>query len=130
MKIETTWDLIKLIYWKKFGIPPMVVDFIAVQDVLRKCVSGYGNRTICFATDEPINYVRDTLIYFLGFAGWDDDLDINPLAVYNACDNSFEKYKQDIVITSALLTDFQIELSFKVCERYKTILKEIKKYYV
>ncbi len=127
--MDNLWSLLKHFYNVKFNIPNRVVDYIAVQDILKKSISGYGNSRIAYSIGETIIYIKEVLNEFLDFGGWTLDLDVNPLAIYNRSNNSFINFRQEILMLTALMSDPDIYVSFYLCKKYKKIESEIKKYY-
>ena len=127
--METLWDYIKDIYSRKFNIPPLITDFIAVERIVYKSASGYSNRRISFAINESMEYIRQVLEDFIGFSGWDNDLDFNPLALYNRNKDNYDEYMREVSMISSITSDFYTSLTYKVCERYTKMKERIKEYY-
>jgi hypothetical protein len=126
----TVWDLVKKYYQDTFNVPPRYLDLAACIDILRLCVEGYGNLTISRRLKLPVDYIEDVLYDFLNFYGWDADLDISPIAIYNLSANDFEYYRQRFLMLSPFYyNDRLIKKSFKVCQRYKELLKELEDLY-
>lgn len=121
----TLWDGIKLYYKYKFDIPDHVIELYSQYEVLKKCVQGYSNLRISQYSGIKISLVRDSIRLIFGFEGWELDLDFSPIAVYNRCNDSFELYRQDVLMVSSITTDLVIRLSYMVCKRFKVIEKEI-----
>lgn len=126
----TLWDSIKKIYKVNFNISENIIEYYSVLDVLKKCVSGYSNLRISFGLKDNIKYIRELLYEFIGFSGWDYDLDFSPIAVYNRCDNNYERYRQDVIMVSSVTSDSIIELSFLLCKKYKEIERIIDKHVI
>jgi hypothetical protein len=128
--MNNLWDCIKKFYELKFNIPSRIIDYIAVQSILKKCTSGYSNRRISYAINEPIDYVKEVIEEYFGFSGWMTDLDVNPLALYNRTKGEFIPFDQEVRMVSSLMNYTNIEISFKICRKYYMIEREILKYYV
>ena len=82
-------DLVKF-YGDNFHIPAIVVEYMVVLDILRESVTGYSNSRISNKYDLSIQEVSEILNEFLGFAGWNFDLDFNPIALYNKSNSNFQ----------------------------------------
>jgi hypothetical protein len=116
--METYWDVIKAFYQQKFNIPPQYIDYIACEKLLLDCVSGYGNKTISRRHKLPIDYVKDVIIDFLGFPGFDIDLDISPIALYNLSNKNLLHFQQNVVNHSAYLEYEDAKFLFKICRKF------------
>lgn len=127
--METLWDYIKELYKEKYNIPPEVIDYVSVQPILKRCVTGYGNKSICYAVRENIDYVSQVIFQYLSFPGWTDDLDLNPLAIYNRYNGNYEYFKQEIQMFSPYFKEEIVKYAFDMCKKYKEIEKEIKEIY-
>jgi hypothetical protein len=129
MAITNVWELIQKLYQKKHGIPPEVLDLIAVKPILMKCASGYSVARIAAATGNPVKYVIEVLNDYFNFPGWDDDLDFNPLAIYNRCNGDFFRYDLEVQMASPIAKGSVIGMTFALCRGYCEYKKEIEKYY-
>ncbi len=127
--MDNLWSLLKHYYSVKFNIPTRVVDFIAIQDITKKSISGYSNSRIAYSVGETIIYIKEVLEEFLDFGGWTLDLDVNPLAIYNRSNDNFINFRQEILMLTSLMSDIDINVSFSLCRKYKKIESEINKYY-
>jgi hypothetical protein len=126
----TVWDSIKRIYKENFNIPDTIIEYYSTFEILKKCISGYSNLRISYGMKDDLKYIKEVLFYSLGFEGWEVDLDFSPIAVYNRCNNNYERYRQDILMISSITPDSAIEISYLLCRRYKEIEREINKYVV
>jgi len=119
------WELIRAIHSDKTGVPPHVVDYIAVRDILFSCISGISNESIAnfFHMDEE--YVQEVLIEFLHFDGLEEDLTIRPYLFYKKSVNhvDFALQIHDIVPDADLIVEL-----FYACEVFDKIKEEIIKY--
>lgn len=118
MKELTYWDVIKNYYKIMFNIPPLYIEYIACYPILIDCVTGYSNSSIARRHKLPETYVRDVIIDFLGFLGWEEDLDVNPYAIYKKTNRNFEFFNQELLINSAYLTQEDIKFIFKICNQF------------
>lgn len=123
------WTMIKRFYYDKFNINPMVIEYISVQDILKKCATGYSNKRIANSLNEDVNYISDTILEFFDFYGWEYDLDVNPLALYNRSTGDFERYRQEVSMVSSLVDSKLLELSFNICKRYNYIERIVRENY-
>jgi len=131
MMIERTlWDSIKEYYRLNYSIPENILEYYSAIDVIKKCISGYSNLRISFGLKSSVKYVKEVLYDNLGFEGWEEDLDFSPIAVYNRCNNNYERYRQDILMISHVTPDCVIEISFLLCKKYKDIERLVDKYVV
>lgn len=124
----TLWDYIKSIYMNKHGIPEVVVDMIAVEPILRHCVTGYSTSKIVRYTLMQRKYVKATINEYFEFDGWTDDLDFSPIAFYRRSQENVIRFEEEIRMVSSIENDM-IAFLFYICRRYEGILKEIEKYH-
>jgi hypothetical protein len=127
--METLWDLIKYYYQKTFNIPPRYIELVSVMPILEKSIEGFGNRTISRAFNVPVDYVEDVLIDFLCFIGWDEDLDLSPIGVYNTCLGNYTCFYEKILSSSMLIEIEKIPFLFKLCKRFVELKKELEALY-
>src|SRR3990172_9620284 len=93
---NNNWKLIRLANEKYLKIPPQVSDYLAVQDILRLCSYGLSNKTIANRLDMDVDYITDTLMHYIEFSGWVQDMDFNPYYIYQRSNKSFGKYNKDL----------------------------------
>lgn len=127
--MESTWDVIKKIYENKFGVSGKQVDYVAVNEILKMCVSGISNAKIGYSLDQEVNYVSEVIYDHLGFNGWETDLDISPWRIY--CKNAGVKFafESEIQNLTNLLNSGIIDLAYRICSIYESIRKEIEYFY-
>lgn len=101
---------------------------MAVDMILRDSVSGISNKKIAYKLNLDENYIKETLKEFLGFEGWEQDLDLNPWYVYRRT-NGEESYGFEIKTLTSATECGIIELMYNICERYERIRKEVDKIY-
>lgn len=125
----TLWDYILNKYSKAESLPPIVVEYIAVFDILKYSVEGISNKRISSRLNMPVDYIENVLIDFLHFTGWDVDIDFSPVALFylSACNYSVFYYK---VISTSLydVSDNIITLMYNICIRFNKIKETINKY--
>jgi hypothetical protein len=129
MKRISVWDVIKRIYKDKFNVSGKVVDYIAVQKILKCCVDGHKNSVIASITKQPVGYVNDVIVEFLHFYGWKETLDICPLMCYKRASKDYKRFIDICYKESNVLTKDMIKTAFDICVIYHRILGEINKYY-
>jgi hypothetical protein len=128
MPENTLWDIIKKFYKEELGIPDYIVECISLLDVIKRCISGYSNYRISQFKGSSINYIKEALSNTIAFEGWDQDLDFNPLALYNRSEMNYARYKEEVNMVSVITSEVVIKLSFNLCELYYRIIEEIEKY--
>jgi len=123
------WQAVKGLYKEKFDIPAYVLDFVAVYDVLLKCVEGYSNVKISRYVSQDTKYISEILIRYFSFNGWDADLDFSPIALYNRCNGDILRYKIDVETVTNLYDKECINFTYFICRRFNRIKKEISEKY-
>jgi hypothetical protein len=119
------WLDIKERYRLFYSIPPRVLDYVACDSILQMCCAGLSNKTIATWVGYEEEYVYETLKEFLNFTGHKQDLEIDPLVVYNECNGDYF-----VFITRLEQEGLEkARIYFNICRRYDKIGKEIKKYY-
>jgi len=99
------WEQIRQFYHDKFGIEPNLVDLMSDFDILKLCVTGSSTLHIAeFLDYYSVEYVKDIINKHFGFTGWETDLLVSPLRLYNAREAEFldEKTKSICEIFSVL----------------------------
>lgn len=123
------WEVVKLFYKQNFDIPEIVIDYIAVEPILIKSLSGYSNTRIAQSMQDSVDYISGILSDFLRFDGWNEDLDFNPLAFYNKSKGNLNLYREEILQNSVVSNVRMIDKTFYLCRNYyNEIKKEINKY--
>jgi hypothetical protein len=112
----------------KHGIPEVVVDMIAVEPILRHCVTGYSISKIVRYTLMQRKYVKTVLNEYFEFDGWTDDLDFSPIAFYNRSYGNIIRFEEEIKMVSSIENDM-IAFLFYICKRYRDIVEEIDKHH-
>jgi hypothetical protein len=114
-------------YKERWGIDELIVELMAVEGILEKCASGLSNRTINeyydYSNSDP--YILDAINEHFCFDGWGQDLDINPLMVYNRCNQSFHKFEAEVTVLSHMLSSDELRTAYRICVWLENIKKEI-----
>lgn len=76
------WETVKEFYKEKFGITEWVLEMYANIDILTLCVSGASNKSIESLTEIPREDVKQVIQDVFGFAGWGEDIPINPYKMF------------------------------------------------
>ena len=128
-KVSNLWEVIKLFYKQNFDIPGRVIDYIAVEPILIKSLSGYSNYRIAISIRDDIEYVNGIILSFLKFDGWNEDLDYNPLATYNKVSGNLNHFREEVLQNSVVSNIKMIDKTFYLCrDYYNNIRNEINKY--
>lgn len=125
----TLWDEIKKYYEIKFSIPEIIIEYISIQEILKRSVTGYSNKRIARQFNFPTRYIENILIDYLYFTGWESDLDFNPLALYNKVNGDYIAYSYQIDCTTPIVYSNKIvNISYNIAKRYNEIKEKIKEY--
>jgi hypothetical protein len=124
-----SWDLLKRIYKDRFNVEPILVDYIAVSDILYLCAEGKSNKEISLALDFDEEYIQSVLKQFFRFDGFIQDVAFNVRNLYRK--NKYNRYCFlstarffDRETTEALLKEgFRVNIIMDVIE------KEIENFY-
>jgi len=131
-----TWEVIKDFYESKFGIDGWLVEMYANLDILSLCISGASNPTISrfleIPEDEILSVLRDTF----AFDGWDTDLPINPILIYNSSKLSSEHFmdfsrtlREELTKTTVGLK-LSVDTLFNMCKTFSEIEERIENEWV
>ena len=122
------WELIQSIYQKNFGIPPRIVNLMSLESVLEACANGKSITSIAGKFGWSPLEVSNVLSEYLDFPGWETDLDISPLSMYNSYGKDFRVFRYNILTFTKMLTRRELITSFYICKKFGMIRKEIDKY--
>jgi len=122
------WEDVQKIYLEKFNIPPKILDLIACDEVMLLCVSGLSNQVISQHVEQDEEYIKSILKEFLGFEGWQFDLDINPFFQYTKY-KQYDSFISNFAVLSPATEEFIAQKSFNLCRKFEKIRKEIEPYY-
>jgi hypothetical protein len=126
--METLWDFIKYLYKKHFNIPGDVIEYYSLEPILKRSITGYSNTRLAYSYNITSQDIKNILNKYMGFDGWNNDLDVNPLAIYNRYCGNYLLFTQEIKMVSTLMDDFSIDLSFVLCKRFVAIQRMIEAY--
>lgn len=123
-----SWNLIKLAYKQAWNIDPIIIDYLAVYDILVLCVQGRSISRICHELNYDPGYVQDVLQEFFLFSGFSFDLDFNSRQLYIR--NRYNKY---IYLLRAReldnqSTDESLKESYRINIIFDKIEREVEKY--
>ncbi len=122
------WTEIRGLLSESSNMPELVIDYKAVSNILQMCVRGLANFKIAYFNNMGEKEVERIIFQFLGFKGWEFDLDIDPWRMYTVTSGNHELYELELLNLTNLLGCGIIQLSYKLCEKYKTIQEEIQYY--
>lgn len=124
-----SWGKILELIEGTIKIPRSIIELIAVKDILTLCASGVCNHKIATVLDVDHFYVKSVLIEFIDFAGWSQDLDLNPYSIYaniRANGYGFQEFKNEIFALSPYMNDeLAIHNAFIICQKLYSIEKKI-----
>lgn len=107
-------------------VPPFVLDFLAIEEIIKYCISGISNKTIALSLDISEELIKDILEKFLEFSGWEEDLDISPMFFYNSSYGIYLLYRNKIEEVSPVTTEEIILQSYRVCHTYQNLLQKMR----
>ncbi len=117
------WDLIRAVHSEKTGVPPHVVDYIAVYDILKLCVSGKSIDSIAESLEFTSEYVMETIGKFLLLPEW-EECTINLYHLYLASLRDLQQYRK-IVSRISSMSEQDITSSFSACYLFYGIEQEL-----
>lgn len=123
------FDEILNIYTRKLKIPKSVVYLLSDYDIIYNCVSGLSNKSISEYLDIDEEDIKETLIKRLNFSGWYEDLEINPIYIYEKTNGIKDLYVKVIMSIPSNLYKPYINKSFRICKRFSEYERRINKYY-
>lgn len=125
------WEFVASLLEDKFNIPRETIDLVASIDVLKMCVSGSSNKSISRFLDISEQSVEDTVQKYLGFPGWNNDLDLNIYQVGKNLDKyrymNLETFTNEVKAVSPYYTDDVIEEMYLACITLQNIENKIEK---
>ena len=119
------WGQIRKLYSEAYNMPERVVDILSVQEYLLGCASGLSSLKIADFDEKEKIYVETILFEFIGFRGWEYDLDLNPWHVYRSCYGNRDCFSKKIWDLTNLLSYGTIDLAYRICKIYDELRKEI-----
>lgn len=124
------WELIKKFYKQKYGYSDSLIEYIAVRPIIIKSLSGESNITISLNTEYKAKEVEEILTNVLGFHGWEKDLEINFLAMYNNCGRNPAKFRESILSAGIDVPVENTDTLFELMERFAFWERTMKDFYV
>jgi hypothetical protein len=123
------WNLFTEYVNKEFGVSCELLNYIAVEEILLCCATGLSNKTISNICNCKEKYIIEVLNEFFNFDGWEEDLDVNILHLYESSGKLIDSYEILIKMISSVYESIDIKKSYDICKKYEEIIKRINKYY-
>jgi hypothetical protein len=127
-RVNKEWAEIVAAYEEILNIPRHIIEYVAVHYTLLLIVSGKANDEVASLQNIAVKDVEFDSVEFLGFDGWKETLDINPLFVYNSVNGEYGSFVGTCQLESEMTRD-QIEQAFTICKKFKEIEEQINEYY-
>ena len=124
------WIITRKFISDVIGIPEYILDYIAVDDILRRSLSGRSNRAIAKDLKMKIYYIVHVLDQFLESNGWEEHAEYNPLALYYKSGMDYDKFKEEMAMSYHVYDEQYFVICFNMCEKFRLMREEVKKYYV
>lgn len=118
------WEQFKKYYMNLHKVSERIVDLIAVIDIIRLCAKGLSNKSISKFLDMDEEYIRSVLIEFIDFEGFDKNLDMDILDVFQRS-SSIEEFSQRISEITPLISEGDKQKGYEVCMKYFQLKKEL-----
>lgn len=131
-RLSNGWIEFKEIFHERFGVEPILADYIACWDILILTAGGRANKTISnFILEDDLSYIKKVQEEFLDFDGYKYDLDINTLMIYNRVDGDKDRYLKELEEITPLLFENKelVETSYEVCKKFKEIERKVNEFY-
>ncbi len=125
--MKENWKELSKYIAEKLHTTPLIVDLIAVYDILELSASGFSNASISRRLDMDIEYVKDAIVSYLGFDGYIEDLMFNPYSVFSRS-VSYEDFLQELHILQLPLDNIT-EICYTTSIKFDLIRKELDNYY-
>lgn len=122
--MSSVWEKVKDLINERTGLSFEILDLLAVNEILLQCVQGLSVTHIARYIEQDEQYVRDVLMEFLDFGGWEVDLDFSPIVVYNRCVDKKE-FINDVDIFSPFTYSDDVSMSYDLCEKYKILERKL-----
>lgn len=124
--MEDNWRTIRAVHSSITGIPPHVVDYIAVEDILVNFVQGLSTTSIADLYEMDMSYIEEVLKDYLFCTGWVQDLKFNPLKVFKESFAESEIFNNKIISYNIKYGyDIPPFSLFNVCKLYIKIKEQI-----
>jgi hypothetical protein len=125
--INSLWSHIKKFHSKRTGIPEEIVEYIAVFEILRLCVTGISNTTISEMLELEEYYVKENLIEYLDYPGFSANLSFSPYRFYKVARGNFELFMLHVMGTHQMTPGTAL-LLHTICDKVSEIESEITDY--
>lgn len=87
---------------------------MSTNKVLYLCAKGFSNSKIASMTGLSEDDVLKILVDFYNFSGWEQDLDLDVLYIYDK-NIDFDTFRSKILSVSPFINDYLINLAYKNC---------------
>ena len=104
-----------------------ILDYIAVQEILRLHANGLSYKKIAVTVELDEDYILDTIISFLNAIPFKEDLDFNPLFIYENS-NDYDEFRAKCNI-SPITNESDISNSWDSCRVYLMLASAVEEYY-
>lgn len=126
--VHPQWELIQTLYKSKFGTEPEVIDFIAVQDVLRLCCYGLTTEQISSELFVEEGYVISILEEYYNFSGWTKKMKIDLYSLYRSTVD-FDDFENYLVnFASGNVKAESMRHAYDMCATYEKLKELLKDY--
>jgi len=115
------YEDIKNYYASNLKIKPKYVDIMADLEILRLCASGLANKSISRVLDVETSEIEKVIHKYLKFYGWLEDLDINPLILYQKVFGNKLRFVEDYVLITGDYSRYSIRAVYEIVNRYTKI---------
>jgi len=123
MDIENDYDKIKKFYVDKLNFSEELVEYLANEELILTCVEGRSNSYLSNKYNASVENIVEMLQKYLGFNGWERDLDFNPFDIFEVSCRLLDDYGFNLTLISPTITDEQIVSTFFICKVF-TELRE------
>ena len=124
-----TWASVKDYLSRVLDADPLLLDYIAVYDILKLCAEGRSNLSISHILAEDLDYVESVVLEFYGFSGFQQDLDFNVNLCYNRYKYNLYAYLQ-VARTWDLVSPLdEIRRSYNVNKIFEIIDLKVNSFY-
>ena len=124
------WEFTKDFYEKELGVPKIIVEYLAIIDVISLVASGHSNKTISNTLEKMSEqYIESVCQKFLDFDGWKEDLDMNTYFVYKNTGRSYNAFYIQVESVTPLFTEATISRAYEVCKKFDFMKREIGRHY-
>lgn len=123
------YDDVKNYYASNLQIKPKYVDIMADLEILRLCACGLANKSISRVLDLDTSEIEKIIHKHLKFYGWLEDLDINPLVLYQKVSRNKLKFVEEYVLITGDASRYSIRVVYEVVDKYREIDEDIKRHW-